>query len=409
MIKQRLDDLAVFGGPPHFAEPLHVGRPNVGNRERFFQRLNDVLDRRWLTNDGRYVKEFEARIAERLGVKHCVAVCNGHMGLEIAARALDLSGEVIVPAMTFVSTAHALKWLGLDPVFCDVDDETYTLDPRRVEEAIGPRTSAILGVHLWGAPCDVEALTSIARRHGLRLFFDAAHAFDCAHQERMIGGFGDAEVFSFHATKFFNSFEGGAITTNDDALAQRARVMRNFGFADYDTVVSIGTNGKMSEVAAAMGLTNLEDIGEFTTANYENYLAYRAAIKNIEGLSLVTGGSAGRQNYQYVVADVDATATRLTRDDLVELLWAENVRARRYFVPGCHRVEPYRSMGVEVRLPVTERVLDRVLTLPTGTAMGPAHVADICDLIRFAVDHGEDVARRLAARRVGCGPSTIRK
>ncbi|HMH50426.1 MAG TPA: aminotransferase class I/II-fold pyridoxal phosphate-dependent enzyme [Candidatus Acidoferrum sp.] len=409
MLKCRPDDLAIFGGPPHFAEPLHVGRPNVGNRERFFERLNDLLDRRWLSNNGKYVQEFEARIAERLGVKHCVAVCNGHVGLEIAARALDLSGEVIVPSMTFVSTAHALKWLGLDPVFCDVDDETYTLDPRRVEEAIGPRTSAILGVHLWGAPCAVEELASIARRRGLRLFFDAAHAFDCSHQGRMIGGFGDAEVFSFHATKFFNSFEGGAITTNDDEVARRARLMRNFGFSDYDTVVSVGTNGKMSEAAAAMGLTNLEDIDEFTTANYENYLAYRAAIKNIDGLTLVSGVALGRQNYQYVVVDVDPMVTGLSRDDLVELLWAENVRARRYFVPGCHRVEPYRSLGAAAPLPVTERVLDRVLTLPTGTALGPAAIADICDLMRFAVDHGEDVARRLAARRAGCGPDTTRK
>jgi dTDP-4-amino-4,6-dideoxygalactose transaminase len=409
MAKHRIDDLAVFGGPPQFSEPLHVGRPNIGNRERFLERVSDLLDRRWLSNNGKYVQEFERRVSDRLGVKHCVAVCNGHLGLEIAARALDLSGEVIVPSMTFVSTAHALAWLGIEPVFCDVNEVTYTLDPRHVEDRIGPRTTGILGVHLWGAPCAVTALTGIARRHGLRLLFDAAHAFDCSHDGRMIGGFGDVEVFSFHATKFFNSFEGGAITTNDDEVAERARLLRNFGFSDYDTVVSLGINGKMSEIAAAMGLTNLEAIDEFTAANYENYLAYEAATKDIRGLTLVSGRSLARQNHQYVVLDVDPGAAGLTRDQLVDVLWAENVLARRYFFPGCHRLEPYRSTGDHVRLPVTDRVLARVLTLPTGTAVGVPLVAEICDVIRFAIDHGDEVARRLVARRNVCEPTNLRK
>jgi dTDP-4-amino-4,6-dideoxygalactose transaminase len=273
-VKTKLEDLALLGGPAAFAETLHVGRPNIGNRQRLLTRINDMLDRRWLTNHGVYVAELEQRLAEYLAVKHCIAMCNGTVALEIAARALGLSGEVIVPAFTFVATAHALQWQEITPVFCDVDPQTHNLDPHRIEALITPRTTGIVGVHVWGQACDVDALTAIARRHDLRLMFDAAHAFGCSYGGRMIGNFGDAEVFSFHATKFFNTFEGGAVTTNDDALAAKIRLMHNFGFAGLDNVIYIGTNGKMSEVSAAMGLTGLESLEEFIAVNRRNYQHY---------------------------------------------------------------------------------------------------------------------------------------
>ena len=217
-----LDEMAVFGGAPAFAEKLHVGRPNIGDRDRLLERINDMLDRRWLTNNGVYVQEFERRVAEILGVKHCIAMCNGTVALEIAIRALGLKGEVIVPSFTFVATAHALQWQEITPVFCDIDPPTHTLDPARVEELITPRTTGIIGVHVWGRPCDVERVGGDRPSARSQLLFDAAHAFGCSHHGRMIGGFGDAEVFSFHATKFFNTFEGGAVVTNDDDLATRS-------------------------------------------------------------------------------------------------------------------------------------------------------------------------------------------
>ena len=201
-MKKKLDGLAIFGGVPAFREKLHVGRPNIGDRGRLLERINDLLDRRWLTNDGPFVQELERRISEVLAVKHCIAMSNGTVAMEIAIRALGLTGEVIVPSFTFVATAHALQWQEITPVFCDVEPQTFNIDPNLVKELITPRTTGITGVHLWGRPCDAEALTAVACSHNLKLLFDAAHAFGCSYKGRMIGNFGDAEVFSFHATKF---------------------------------------------------------------------------------------------------------------------------------------------------------------------------------------------------------------
>lgn len=378
-----------------FAEPLHIGRPNIGNRERLLERINDMLDRRWLTNNGPYVQELEQRICEFLGVRHCVAMCNGTVALEIAIRALGLRGEVIVPSFTFVATAHALQWQEITPVFCDVAPGTHHIDPARVEELITPRTTGIIGVHVWGQACDVEALVEIAHRRNLRLMFDAAHAFACSYKGQMIGNFGDAEVFSFHATKFFNSFEGGAVVTNDDELAEKLRFMRNFGFAGYDDVDYVGINGKMTEVCAAMGLTSLESLDEFITVNYRNYKAYERELADIPGLKLFRYNENEKCNYQYIIVEVDEEVAGISRDQLVEFLHAHNVLARRYFYPGCHRMEPYRSYFPHARLllPETEKLTQRVMSLPTGTAVDEGIVQQVCNLIRFAVRHSQEIAQ----------------
>lgn len=399
-VKNQLNDLAIFGGETAFQEKLHVGRPNVGDRVRLLERINDLLDRRWLTNNGPYVQEFEQRVADLIGVRHCIAVCNATIGLEIAICATGLTGEVIVPAMTFIATAHALQWQGITPVFCDIDPESHNLAPRRIEEMITPHTTGIIGVHLWGRPCDVESLAKVARRRNLKLLYDAAHAFGCSHKGRMIGNFGDAEVFSFHATKFFNTLEGGAVVTNDDDLAHKVRLMKDFGFADYDDVAFVGTNGKMSEVSAAMGLTSLESLDEFIAVNYRNYKQYRRELEDVPGVHLVIYDETEKCNYQYVVLEVDEAVTQVTRDQLLDILWAENVLARRYFYPGCHRMEPYRSYfpHAGLLLPETEKMVKRVLSLPTGTAVGPDEVSKICQIIRMAIAHGRDVRERLENR-----------
>jgi dTDP-4-amino-4,6-dideoxygalactose transaminase len=280
---KRFYELAFFSGKPMFREKLHVGRPNIGNRESLLERINEMLDRRWLSNQGQFVQEFEQRLANYLGVKHCIAICNGTIALELAIRALELTGEVIVPSFTFIATAHALQWQEITPVFCDIKPKTHTLNPLRIESLITPRTSGIIGVHLWGQACDVEALTEIANKHNLKLMFDASHALGCTHKAQMIGNFGSAEVFSFHATKFINSFEGGAVATNNDELNKKIRLMKNFGFAGYDNVIYLGTNGKMSEVSAAMGLTSLESIDEFVDVNRQNYQTYKTELANIPG------------------------------------------------------------------------------------------------------------------------------
>jgi dTDP-4-amino-4,6-dideoxygalactose transaminase len=393
-----MSDFAILGGTPAFAEPVHVGRPNIGDRDRLMERIAGVIDRRWLTNDGPLVHEFEGAVAEALGVPHCIAMCNGTVALEIAIRAAGLTGEVIVSPFTFVATAHALQWQELTPVFCDVDPRTHNIDPARVEELISPLTSGILGVHVWGRPAPVDQLTEIAAEHDLRLLFDAAHAFGCSHDGAKIGNFGTAEMLSFHATKVVNSFEGGAIVTSDDGFAEVARLMRNHGFADYDEVGHVGTNGKMSEVAAAMGLTSLEAWDEFVSINRRNYEAYRARLQGIEGVQLIGYDDAELCNWQYVVVEVDESAA-LSRDELHAVLWAENVLARRYFFPGCHRMEPYRSLFPDVaqRLPQTERLVRRVLALPTGTSMTVDDVRAVADLVGRAMRDGPRLRAALKA------------
>lgn len=403
MTKSGLNDLAIFGGQAAFDTQLHVGRPNIGDRNKLLGRFQDILDRRWLSNHGRYVQEFENRVAEIVGVEHCIAMCNATVALEIIIRALGLKGEVIVPSFTFIATAHALQWLGITPVFCDIDPQTHNLDPKRVVEMITPATSAIMGVHLWGRPCPFEELEEIAAERKLKLVFDAAHAFGCSHKGKMIGAFGDAEVFSFHATKFFNTFEGGAVVTNDAELAARVRLMKNFGFAGYDNVVDVGTNGKMPEISAAMGLTGLESLSEFIAINRRNYEQYRLALDGIPGVKMITYDHREQCNFQYIVMEIDEAITQVSRDQLIDILWAENVLARRYFYPGCHRMEPYRTLFPEASsfLPETERVADRVVVLPTGTAMSVESIDQLCALIRDVVAHGKTVRERLEERALG--------
>jgi len=396
MNKTKVDDLALWGGVSAFEEALHIGRPNIGDRSRLLERFNDMLDRRWLSNNGPFVKELEQKLAAFLGVKHCIAMCNATIALEIAARALGLQGEVIIPSFTFVASAHALQWQEITPVFCDINPLTHNIDPTKIENLITPRTTGILGVHVWGRACDIEVLSTIADKHNLKLMFDAAHAFACTYQGQMIGGFGDAEVFSFHATKFFNSFEGGAVTTNNDELATRLRGMRNFGFAGIDTVLDIGTNGKMSEVSAAMGLTSLESLDKFIQINYENYLAYCIGLEGIPGVQMIKYTEKEKNNYQYVVLEIDEAVTQLSRDLLVKILQAENILARRYFYPGCHQMEPYRSYfpNAGLLLPETEKLTRKVVQLPTGTAIGKEETDQICRLIRFVFANGAEIRER---------------
>jgi len=397
--KRGLADLAVLGGTPAFPAPLHVGRPNLAGRDRFHSLVGDAFDRGRLTNDGPLVRELESRLAAFVGVGNCVATCNGTMALQVLARAAGLSGEVVVPSFTFIGTAHALDWIGLRPVFCDVLADGPTIDPERVSELVTPHTTAILGTHVWGHACDVEALEELARARGLALLFDAAQALGCSHDGRLLGSFGDAEVVSLHATKICHSFEGGAILTDDDDLAARARTMRNFGFDDRGRVVSTGTNGKMSEIAAAMGIASLESWPELYDRNRRNAALYRESLRDVPGLALIEPPLGERSNHHHVVVLLSDDCA-IGRDTLHAALQAEGILVRRYFWPGCHRSEPYRTHAPPPpdRLPNTERLADRVLSLPTGTSIGPDEIAVIADVVRLAVDGGRELERRLAGR-----------
>ena len=380
-------DLAINGALPAFEETLHVGRPNIGSRDAFMKYIDDIFDRRWLSNNGPMVQEFERRVAHYHDAKHCVAMCNGTVALEIAIRALGLDGEVIVPSYTFIATAHSLHWQAITPVFADIDPITHNLDPDAVRRMITPRTTGIIGVHLWGRGAPVDELQAIADEHGLKLMFDAAHAFGCSYQGQMIGNFGACEVLSFHATKFFNPFEGGAVVTNDDDLAETMRLMRNFGFVAMDKVVHPGTNGKMIEVAAAMGLVNLDAIDGVITANRRNHQAYQKLLSGLPGISVLAFDEAERNNYQYAVMEVSEKCP-VTRDQIIETLHAENIRARKYFWPGCHNMQPYRDLypHAGLLLPNTRRVADSVVVLPTGTTMDDEMVHAVATVIRVLLE-----------------------
>ena len=376
-------DLAINGAAPAFVEPLHVGRPNIGDRDAFLAHVGRILDNQWLTNNGPLVQEFEQRIAGYLGVKHCVAMCNGTIALEIAIRALGMAGEVIVPSWTFVATAHALYWQGITPVFADIDPATHNLDPDAVRRMITPRTTGIIGVHLWGRAAAIDELQAIADEHGLKLMFDAAHAFGSTYKGQSIGRFGACEVLSFHATKAFNTMEGGAVVTNDDELAEAMRLMRNFGFVGYDNVIHPGTNGKMIEVCAAMGLANLDGFDGIVAANRRNHAAYRQALAGIPGIALLEYDPVERNSHHYIVLEVGEECAA-GRDEIIAALHAENILARKYFWPGCHMMRPYRDLFPHAGLMLSHTcaVAERVIVLPNGTALPDGAIATIAAICR---------------------------
>ncbi|MCI5120354.1 MAG: aminotransferase class I/II-fold pyridoxal phosphate-dependent enzyme [Candidatus Electrothrix sp. AUS4] len=383
-----LQDLAINGAPPAFQEQLHVGRPNVGSYEKFSEYTREIFTRNWLTNNGPLVQELEQRIAEYLGVKHCVAMCNGTVALEIAIRALKLDGEVIIPSFTFIATAHALSWQEITPVFADINPQTHTLDPDAVAQMITPRTSGIIGVHLWGHAAPVDELRALADEYNLHLMFDAAHAFGCSYKNQLIGRFGECEVFSFHATKFFNTFEGGAVVTNNDDLAEAMRLMRNFGFAGMDNVIHPGTNGKMTEVCAAMGLVNLESIENVIEVNLRNYEASRQGLADLPGIRLLGYDESESHNYQYIVIEVGQDCP-VSRDVILVALHAENVLARKYFWPGCHNMKPYRELYPHAGLLLsnTNEVASKVVLLPTGISVTIDMIKQITSCINIVILH----------------------
>jgi dTDP-4-amino-4,6-dideoxyglucose len=389
-VKRSVSDLALFGGPAAFLHTLYVGKPTVGDRERFFARLEWALDNSWLTNGGPLARELEDRVADLAGVNHCVTTCNATVALQILLRVSGVTGQVIMPSLTFAATPHAVSWLGLEPVFCDVDPDTGCLDPEQVAAVMTPQTGAIIAVHLWGRAAPVDALSKIAAEHDVPLFFDAAHALGATAGGRPIGGFGTAEVFSFHATKTVMSFEGGAIVTDDGAFAAKVRAMHNFGIDRNKVVSDIGTNGKMSEAAAAMGLTSLDAFPETKERNRANYALYREELAGVPGIGLLPFDQNEENNYHYVILRVDESVTGLSRDRLQAILRAEKVFAQAYFSPGCHQLSPYRT-DPPLRLEHTEYLAERVLAVPNGPSVSFEDIRRVCSIIRLSASCGDQI------------------
>lgn len=389
MRKKRLHDLALFGGKPAFSESLHVTKPNRLGEARFKELIVDVFESGWYTNNGALVQELERKLETFLQVNNCILTCNGTQAMAIALHAFGLKGEVILPSYTFVSTAHCLLLNGLKPVFCDIDKDSLSLDLDLCESLITPETSAIIPTHIWGRVNNVSEIEDFCKKHNLRLIFDAAHAFGTSEREQMVGSFGEAEVFSFHSTKTFQTFEGGAVTTNDSKIASKLRSLRNFGFIDYDVVGGIGTNAKMSEINAAMGLANLEVFPQILSKNKTVYETYRRQISEIDGIDFLDFPESNSPNYHYIVVLIDEEKLGMTRDDILQILHRENVVARKYFYPGCHRMPPHSQSDCVLSLPVTESVCSKVLVLPGGATLTVSDVEKVSDILRFVVDNSD--------------------
>jgi dTDP-4-amino-4,6-dideoxygalactose transaminase len=360
---------AADGGQPLFPDGLPLARPEVANPGSVASAAAEILASGVLTN-GPYVRRLEEQAAAYLGVRHCVAVSSCTAGLMLALRVSGLSGDVVLPSFTFSATAHAVAWNGLRPAFTDIRPDTLLLDPAAAARSTGMRTSAILATHTYGTPCDVESLSKVARRNGIRLFFDAAHAFGSRRGQAMIGGFGDAEVFSLSPTKVLIAGEGGIIATNDDTLAERCRYGRDYGNpGDYDTRF-VGLNARMSELHAATALASFSDLEERIARRNQLAECYHKALDEVAGIDFPAIDEGDRSTYKDFTVLVDSERFGMDATALAAALHAEGVQTRRYYSPPVHRQRAYRTVGPSNgALPVTDDAAARVLTLPLWTGM----------------------------------------
>jgi dTDP-4-amino-4,6-dideoxygalactose transaminase len=369
---------AYQGGIPLFAQPLRFIVPTLPDLDAVVAEYRRAYDSGQITN-GDIVRQVEQTVAERLGVKHCVAVSSCTSGLTLTMRAMDLQGEVILPSLTFFATGHAALWNGLRPVLADCEPETWTLDPVDVERRITPRTSAIVGVHLYGNPCAIEELTEVAARHGLKLLLDAAHAFGSRYKGRPVGQFGDAEVFSLSPTKTLVAGEGGFVTTNDGSLARRLRAGRNYGDAGTSDCEMLGMNARMSEFQAALALAGLPLVDSKVKRQNRIAQMYSSSLAGIPGVSFPNVHASAVSTFKDFCLHIDADAFGLTRDKLIDALRAENIEARRYFYPPLHRQELYRQFVNESGPPLahTERISNGIVSLPIYDSLSDQDIESI--------------------------------
>lgn len=373
--------------PRPFDQPVYVTQPLLPPLAAYAARLAQVWEARCLTNEGAQHRALEAALSERLRAPHLSLLASGTLALLVACRVLGLRGEVITTPFTFAATPHALVWSGLEPVFADVDPRTLTLDPRCVEAAITPRTSAILAVHVYGVPCDVRALDAIAVRHGLKVVYDGAHTFGATVDGVPLAAFGDATMLSFHATKLFHTGEGGALIVRDAATKARVDLARNFGIADETEVVSTGINGKMSELSAALGLAVLEGVDAERTRREAVAAIYDSGLEGLPGIDVLRPPANASHALQYYVVRVDATAAGLSRDALHRALREYNIHARTYFHPLACDYPCYRSLpsAAPERLPVARAAGREVLCLPFHGALAHGDVRRICEIVRHCL------------------------
>jgi dTDP-4-amino-4,6-dideoxygalactose transaminase len=392
-----------MGGDRMFATNLPVGQLYFPSWERYEDGMRSIFEREYYTNHGPVVQELEARLEDLLGTRNAVTVSNATVGLYLVAKALGLAGKVMVPAFTFIATAQAMSWAGLDLVFCDVDPDTHQISSLTADRALEGDVTAAVGVNLWGGSCDPSSLEAWAQQRNCELFFDSAQAFGCATEKGPIGRFGRAEVFSFHATKIVSATEGGCIATDDDDLAERIRNMRsNYGIRDARTVPLI-INARMSEGQAAVALMSLDDVDRNRSHNERLQRVYRDGLAGLPGFKIVDPASVITTNGQYLVCEVEIDEFGLSRDALLRVLKSEGVSARRYCFPGVHRSMPYSTTHPQYRetLRSTDAICAKVLQLPVGSRVSADDAARVAELLRDA--HAQAPAIRSALRTGGSG------
>jgi dTDP-4-amino-4,6-dideoxygalactose transaminase len=379
-----------------FETPVYVTRPVLPPLSSLMVRLEEVWATQQLTNLGTQHERLEAALRAHLGVRQLSLFTNGTVALLTAIRALGLGGEVLTTPFTFPATPHALSWSGITPVFCDLDPVTLNIDPAAAERAVTDRTSGILAVHVYGNPCDVEGLQRVADRHGLKIVYDAAHAFGTRVHNAGIGTFGDATMFSFHATKLFHTAEGGALACNDALLKARIDDLRNFGIYGPEAVETVGLNGKMSELHAALGLSVLEGVAGELAGRRRLLARYRERLAPVEGIACLPLPTGVENSCQYCVVRIDETAFGCSRDALHAELRAYNVFTRKYFYPLCADYHCYRHLpsAAAANLPVAIRAVREVLCLPLYGSLSESDVDRICDMV-VAIHEG--VRRKVAA------------
>lgn len=399
-MKREISQLAVFGHKPEFDFPLPVGQINIPEEKRFREIFHDIFQRRYYTNHGVLAEKLEDALCDVFGTRHALVMTNATIALSLVFKALGLSagGKVVVPAFTFAATVQALTWAGLEPIFCDVNSRTHTLDGEVVAAlAKKEEACAVLGVQLWGNTCDISGLSDVAKELGIHLIFDSAHAVGCTFNGNMVGQFGVCEVFSLHGTKILSAAEGGCVTTNDDELAEILRNLRSSYGRRKNVPTSIGGYGRFSEAQAAMALLSLEDFPANCIRNRKKMELYHKKMSDIPGVRFLMPTPGEKHNYQYVVLEIDQNAFGLSRDELVHVLEAENVHARRYFVPGMHRCVPYCDLFPQFvnALPVTDALCAKVMQLPSGQSVTEEHIESICALIRFIHCRADAIRSRI--------------
>lgn len=362
---------------------ITVTSPLLPNLDEFNEMLKQIWNSKWITNNGQFHQQLEKALAEYLGVPYISLFTNGTLPLITALQALHITGEVITTPYSFVATTHALWWNGIKPVFVDIDPSNCGLDPEKIEAAITPRTTAIMPVHCYGKPCDTERVQAIADKYGLKVIYDAAHAFGVKVNGESILNNGDMSTLSFHATKVYNTLEGGALVVKDAATKQRIDYLKNFGFAGETEVVAPGINSKMDEVRAAYGLLNLKQVDAAIEARHQVAICYREALRDVKGIRFFDDMPGVRHNYSYFPIFVDAEQYGMTRDELYFKMKENNVLGRRYFYPLISTFSTYRGLesARPENLPMATRIANEVICLPMHHALSEADVEKVIELI----------------------------